>query len=184
MNRSISESGEAAGVLRKKAEASPQRADFEREFGAASVKDNADGSWTCTLRDKDQARRAFDMQAGIRKIDVERGEQRRAKHDGKRERVARQDGRIIEMREDLIDNVKHKVRPVGRYSTAPSVRFGLSESFGKYEQGPQGLWFVWNGGWEPTSLFGGAALEGEQHDPDGNVWLKVQDEWVLESEVA
>ena len=173
---------EASKAQRKRAEASPQKADFVKEFGAKSVKDEPDGSWTCTVREQADVKKAYQMQAGSRKIDVEQGAEAQAKMS--RERVIRHDGRMVEFPEELIEQTKHRFRPAGRNGKAPAERFSLSEAFGGYEQGPDGLWFVWNDGWEPTSLWRGATILSPQRDPDGNSWIEMEGEWYLDSEVA
>lgn len=177
---SISEGVEAAKARQKKVDASPDRAAFESEFGKDKIKDEGNGDWSLTLHDRDDIKRAHQMQDGARKHEVERGAQLHAKNDGRREKVVRRDGHVLDFPEDLIDIAKSKFRPAGRNGGAPSVRFGLSDSFGRYEQGPDGLWFVWDGGWEPTSLFTrDKQLADRQRDPNGNVWVKVEGEWVL-----
>jgi hypothetical protein len=183
VSRSISETAEAARALKRKIDAEPKREDYEREFGKDKVKDEGNGSWSLSLKEREDIKRAVQMTDRARHHEIERGEQLRAKSDGKREKVMRRDGRVIEIREDLVDSIKHRVRPVGRNGGAPSLRFGLNQAFGKYEQGPDGLWFVWNDGWEPTNLFNRGALS-PQRDPEGNVWVKDGDEWVLMDEVA
>ena len=182
-NHSISVGEEAAKARQKRADASPQRADFEREFGKDKVKDEKDGSWTLSLHERADIKKAHQMQEGSRRLDVERGQERAARWDGKKEKMLRSDGRVVEMREDLIDRVKGKMRSVGRNGFAPSLHFGMSDSYGKYEKGPDGLWFVWNDGWEATTLFS-KQPGSPQRDPYGNVWVKdANDEWTLESEV-
>jgi len=122
------------------------------------------------------------MQEGSRKIEVERGHIEQARM--KRERVVRKgDGRVIDFPEELIDQAKHKFRPAGRNGKAPAERFSLFQAFGRYEQGPDGLWFVDKDGWEPTNLWRKNA-QSPQHDPDGNLWIEVNGEWVLDDEVA
>jgi hypothetical protein len=180
--RLISETTEAANVQQRKIDAGPQRADFEREFGKDRIKDEKDGSWTLTLHERHEIRRAHEMQEGTRKIEVERGAEMQARM--KRERVVRRDGKVVDFPEELVDTAKKQFRPAGRYGGAPSLRFGLSDAMGKYEQGPQGLWFVWNDGWEPTKMWEHQAKGDEQRDPDGNLWLKREGEWVLDSEEA
>lgn len=122
------------------------------------------------------------MQEGARKVEIERGAELQAKWDGKKERIVRRDGRVMDFPEELIDNVKHKVRPAGRNGKGASLKFGLSNSFGKYEQGPGGLWFVWDDGWEPTSLFLKGEVGDRQPDPSGNIWVRVNGEWEIDSE--
>lgn len=171
-----SESREAAQARQRIVDASPQRADFEREFGKDKVKDEKDGSWTLTLHERDDIRKAHQMQEGMRKLDIERGEQVKAKSDGRREKLVRRDGRVIELADELVDQAKHKgLRPAGRNGRSVPIRSHLSSSYGKYEQGPDGLWFVWNDGWEPTKLWEPSSPAEKQRDPDGNVWVRAED---------
>ena len=180
--RLISETTEAANVHQRKIDAGPQRADFEREFGKDRVKDEKDGSWSLTLREDHDIKRAYQMQEGTRIIEVERGAEMQARM--KREKVVRRDGRVVELPHETVEQAKGRLRPAGRYGGAPSLRFGMSDAMGKYEQGPEGLWFVWNDGWEPTSLWDWKAKGIEQHDPDGNLWVKKDGEWLLADEVV
>lgn len=179
-----SEVAGAAEAERKKAEASPTRADFEREFGANRVKDEPDGSWTCTLTERQDIRRAHEMQAGVRQIDVERGRVVKSKWDGKKERVVRRDGRVIEVPSETVDAVKHKLRPAGRNGRSAVTYFmGISSATAKYVRGQDGLYFVWNEGWEPVSMWS-SGIASPQRDPHGNVWVNSGGGWVLEDEVG
>ena len=178
-----SEAVEAAKARERKVKASPQREDFESEFGKDKVKDEGNGRWSLDLKEKSEMKRAMEMQAGIYREEIERGEVVKAKSDGKRERVVRRDGIVIDIPHETVEQAKGRLRPVGRNGRAPSLKFGLSDSFGKYEQGPEGLWFVWNDGWEPTKMWESQAVGDEQHDPDGNLWVKKDGEWLLSSEV-
>lgn len=178
----ISEGKEAAEVQRRKDEAAPPVEEWKKQFGSKVKVDEKTGAFELNLREPADIKRAFEMQEGTRRIDVERGAILQARM--KREKVVRRDGRMVEFPEELIEQSKHRFRPAGRHGGAPSVRFGMSESFGRYEQGPNGLWFVWNDGWEPTTLFGGEGLTGHQRDPDGNLWVHNGVEWLLEDEVA
>ena len=125
------------------------------------------------------------MMNGPRRIKLERDRERQAIRDGEREKVVTRDGRVVKLMPNHIDQMKDKkgLRPVGRGGVSAATRFGLNQAFGRYEQGPDGLWFVWNGGWEPTNLFRKQA-ESPQRDPDGNVWVEENGEWCLEDEVA
>lgn len=143
--------------------------------------DERGSGFELNLTDRADIRKAFEMQEGTRRIDVERGAVLQARM--KREKVVRRDGRVVDFPEDMVDQAKARLRPAGRHGGAPSVRFGLNESFGRYEQGPDGLWFVWNDGWEPTNLFR-KGVASPQRDPDGNVWVEKDGEWLLEDEVA
>jgi hypothetical protein len=179
----ISEAVEGAKEQRRKAEASPQRADFEREFGKHRVKTEADGSWSLSVREPHEVRKAYEMQEGVRKIDLQEGA--KAQSRMRREKVIRKgDGKMVEFPEELIEQAKDKFVPVGRNGNAPSLKFGLSDAFGKYEQGPDGLWFVDNGGWEPTELWRAASVVSPQRDPDGNEWVERNGEWWLGDEVV
>jgi hypothetical protein len=178
----ISEATEAARVQERKAEASPKREDFEKEFGKHRVKDEKDGSWTLTLHEREDIRKAHQMQEGTRRIEVERGAEMQARM--KRERVVRRDGKTVDVPEDMVDTMKRSgIRPVGRNGVSAAIRSNLSQSYGNYKQGPKGMWFVWNDGWEPTSLWSKADYGDEQSDPAGNNWVKRNGEWVLDSEV-
>lgn len=123
------------------------------------------------------------MMSGVRRVRKERSESFKAKQP--QEKVVTRDGRVVEISETHVDHLKDRrsLRPVGRNKMGAALHFSMSQSFGKYEQGPDGLWFVWTGGWEPTKLFGGKEVSGHQRDPDGNVWVKQGDDWVLEDEV-
>lgn len=175
-SRLISEAAEAFQARQKKVDASPKRADFEREFGKHRVKDEANGEWSLSLHERNDIKKAHQMQEGTRRIEVERGAEMQARM--KREKVVRRDGVMVEFPEEMVDTAKKSFRPAGRNGGAPSLRFGMSDSYGKYEQGPDGLWFVWSDGWEPTKLWEHQANGPLQRDPDGNVWSRDDDgEW-------
>lgn len=182
MNHSISEASEAYRARQRKVDASPKREDFEREFGKDRVKDEGNGDWSLSLHEPTEIRRAHEMQEGQRRLDIERGEQVRAKSDGKRERIVRRDGRLIEVGEETFEHAVRKgARPVGRGRNSVAQHFGFVGSYGRYHQGPAGLWFVWNDGWEPTKLFTrDTNLSDRQPDPDGNVWVRTDGEWETE----
>lgn len=172
------EAGEAAKAQRKKVEASPTREDYVREFGADKVKDEPDGSWTCNVIEPRDIRKAYEMMNGVRQVEIERGREYKSRWDGKREKVVRRDGKVIEMPEHLVDQVKNKVRPAGRGGRGIALRFGMSDVTSRYVRGPDGIDFVWNDGWEPTELWvRGKNLPNTQRDPDGNVWVKKDGEW-------
>jgi len=178
----ISEAVERDKAVKAKAKASPQREDFEREFGKNRVKTEADGSWSLSLHERSDIRKAHEMQEGSRRIEVEQGHIEQARM--KRERLVRKgDGRVIEYPEELVDKNKDKFRPAGRNGNAPAERFGLSDAFRKYERGPDGLWFHWDDGWTPTNLWRNGALS-PQRDPDANVWVEADGEWTLMDEVG
>jgi len=170
-------------VQQRKAEASPKREDFEKEFGKHRIKDEKDGSWTLTLKgdERENIKKAHQMQEGTRRIEVERGAEMQARM--KREKVVRRDGKVVGVPEDMVDTMKRNgIRPVGRNGTSVAIRSNLSNSYGKYKQGPDGLWFVWNDGWEPTKLWAPADAGETQRDPDNNVWVLVDGEWSLAEE--
>lgn len=173
---------ERSKAQKAKAEASPQRADFEREFGKNKVKDEPDGSWSLTVREDKDIRKAYEMQEGSRKIEVEEGYKQQAAMP--RERVIRRDGRMVEFPEELVEQAKHRFKGgAGRHGKAPTQYYSLGDSARRYRMGPDGLWFVWNEGWEPVDLWRAGAT-GPQHDPDGNVWVEVNGEWKLTDEVT
>ena len=126
------------------------------------------------------------MMEGPRRVKLERDRERGAIRARDYVKVVREDGKVVSISPDTVDGLKDKrrLRPIGRNGVSAAQHFGLSGSFGKYEQGPDGLWFVWNDGWEPTTLFGGSEALSPQRDPDGNMWVKVDGEWLFESEVA
>ena len=88
------EAVEAATARQRQIDASPKREDFEREFGKDKVKDEGNGNWSLTLHEREDIRKAHQMQEGSRRLDIERGLQVKAKSDGRRERLVRQDGQI------------------------------------------------------------------------------------------
>lgn len=177
----------AAKSMERKVYHSPDRASVEKEFGKDNVKDDPKGppgAWVCTIKhDKAKMLRAEQMLRGVRKEESERGKEYIASIE--KEAVTFPDGSRREVYGHLLENTKNKVkglRGVGRHGKAPTEYFGLTNSYGKYEQGPEGLWFVWNDGWEPTSLWPHQAKGDEQHDPDGNLWLRDGDDWKLAEE--
>lgn len=145
------------------------------------MKDLPDGSWECTVNDPQDIKRAFQMQEGVRRIDVERGEQLSAKRQRDKERVVRKDGKVIEIDGDLIDHAKNRIRPLGRGGRSAAESFSFSGLAQRYVRGPDGLDFVWDGGWQPVTIWATAASS-PQRDPAGNVWVKPNGEWLLESE--
>lgn len=142
--------------------------------------DERTGDFSLNLRDNRDIKRAMEMQDGVRNIDIERGQEVRSKE--RRERIQRKDGQVLDFPEHLIDQTKHKgIRPVGRGGKSAALHFGFSEAAADYLRGPDGMYFVWDDGWCPTTLwYKGTA---PQHDPDGNLWVLKGGEWVLESEV-
>lgn len=112
----------------------------------------------------------------------------------KHERVVRRDGKVVEIDQEFVDTFKDKkgLRPVGRNGVSAAQRFSMSGAFWRFEQGPNGMWFYWDGGWAPakTSNNGGfgwirpVATEEPQPDPAGNIWVYSGSEWSLEDEIA
>ena len=176
-----SSSEAAAKAQRKKAEAAPDVHAWKREFGDKVKVNERTGEYSLNLKDRDDIKKAHQMLEGQRKVEIERGAENQAAM--KREKVVRRDGRVLDFPEELVDTAKKGFRPAGRYGGAPSLRFGLSDAFRNHEQGPEGLWFVWNDGWEPTTLWESQAKGDEQHDPDGNLWVRKDGEWLLADEV-
>lgn len=119
------------------------------------------------------------MTDGVRRIDTERGAEVNEKRKRNSERVVRKDGKALDFPSDMLESVKDRFRPAGRNRNSPAEFFGMSDCYGSYEQGPDGLWFVWNDGWEPTELWRNGA-QAPQRDPDGNVWLEANGEWEVE----
>lgn len=157
--------------------ASPGLDDWKREFGD-KVKVDAGGNFEINLTDRQDIRKAHEMQEGARRIEVERGYELHSRV--KRERVIRKDGRIIEIDENSLEHAKNRVRPLGRNKTSAALHFGMNDAAQRYEQGPDGLWFVWSDGWDATNLWRRPGLAEKQRDPDGNVWVEVNGEWELE----
>ena len=174
LRHSISAADEATKAREKKAKASPQRADFEREFGKHRVKDETDGSWTLTLHERNDIKRAHQMQDEARRCEIERGEVIQARRDAQSERVIRRDGRILDFPSELIDQAKHKFRPVGRGGRSNVAYFGTGGD--RYVKGMDELEFVWNDGWEPAPLWYRGDSD-RQRDPDGNVWVRRGQDW-------
>jgi hypothetical protein len=175
--------------VEKKRFQSPDRDSCIKEFGRDSVKDNPDGSWVCTVRtdspsEKSKLRRASQMMRGVHREESERGKEVHASVE--KERVRFPDGSLREIPGHLIDGTRRKVkgmRGVGRNGLGPTEYFGMNAP--KHHQGPDGMWFVWNDGWEPTTLWCRDRELGErQRDPDHNVWVKRDGEWQLEDEVS
>jgi hypothetical protein len=122
------------------------------------------------------------MMNGSRRIKRDRGEE--VSSGIARERVVRKDGKVVNVAAEHVDRIKDKngIRPTGRGGRSASLYFSMAEAAERYVRGPDGLDFVWNDGWEPAPLFSKGAKT-PQRDPDGNVWVKTDGEWVLESEV-
>ena len=127
------------------------------------------------------AKRAFEMMNGSRKIKAERGQEFQAGQNY--EKVVAKNGRVIDVMEENVERLKHKgLKPVGRSGRSAALYFDMSSAAERYVRGPDGLDFVWQDGWEPAPLFTPNAVS-PQRDPDGNIWVKHEDEWVLDSEV-
>ena len=102
---SISEMRTALGEERRKADLSPQAADFAAEAGA-KVTHNPDGSWEAVVTGAQNIRRAMDMQDGVRAVEIERGQRIRA---GERtERVVDGAGRVQAFPEHIVAQVADK----------------------------------------------------------------------------
>jgi hypothetical protein len=160
---------------------SPKRDDIIREFGKSAVRDHPDGSWTASIKhDKDKMMRAERMFKGQRNVDSERGKESQAKIP--RQRVMLKNGKTADLYEHLADDQARMAgaRPMTRYSN-PRDYYSLGGAARDYEQGPDGLYFHWADGWEPTNLWRNGT-EGPQRDPAGNVWVEVNNEWVLKEE--
>ena len=123
------------------------------------------------------------MMAESRRIKLERDRERQDRFRRDYEKVVRPDGKVVKIAPQHVDQFKDKkrLRPVGRGGMSGALFFGLSEATARYVQGPDKLCFIWNEGWEPAPLFSHGA-EGRQRDPDGNVWVKKDGEWGLETE--
>lgn len=109
----------AQKAFRAKLDASPDAASCAKEFGANSVVHHADGSWTCTVKDKEKFRRAEAMMSGIRRIDSERGEAVAA--DVPRETVREANGQVVNHYVSVVERNKAHVRPVIHWGR-PKVR--------------------------------------------------------------
>lgn len=167
-------------------QAAPDRAAIIGEFGKGAVKDHADGSWTASIKhDKDKMMRAERMFKGVRKEQTERHQKTQAEIE--RERVKTRDGKILDLYAHRADEQAAKMgaRPMSKLH-GPRDYFSMGSSAAKYQQGMDRLYFVWNGGWEPTNLWRSGA-EGPQRDPSGNVWVEVETDgklsWVLKEEL-
>lgn len=125
----------------------------------------------------------MEMMDGVRRVRRERSDEFRSKQP--KEKVVRRDGRVVEISATHVEHLKDKrgLKPVGRNGVSASIYFGLSDAAERYERGPDGLYFVWNDGWEPTNLWRNGA-KSPQRDPDGNLWVEQDGEWSLEDEVA
>lgn len=159
----------------------PPPSEWKKQFGD-KCKLSPDGrSFELKVRDDADIRRAHEMQSGAREEEVRRGAEMQGRM--KRERVVRRDGRVLDIPEEALDHAKGKLHSAGRNGFGPGIHFGLSDAFARYEQGPDGLWFVDDGGWEPTEMWRAASVVSPQRDPDGNEWVERNGEWFLGDEV-
>ena len=127
------------------------------------------------------AKKAFQMMEGSRRAKRDRGEELNARR--KTEKVVNKHGRVVELSDDNVDRFAKKgIKPVGRGGRSAALYFDMASAAERYVQGPDGLDFVWQDGWEPAPLFTPNAVS-PQRDPDGNVWVKQGTEWVLDDEV-
>lgn len=168
-------------MYERKVQASPSLDDWKREFGD-KVKCDGNGNFEINLKDRQDIRRAHEMQEGARRIEVERGYELHSRE--KKQRVIRKDGRITEVTEQAERVGRHNIRPLGRNGVSAAERFSFFGAAQRYEQGPDGLWFVWSDGWDATNLWRKENVRSPQRDPDGNVWVEVSGEWQLQEEVA
>lgn len=115
------------------------------------------------------------------KADRYRELQERSREDY--EHVVRKDGKVVRIAPQHVDHLKDKkgLRPAGRNKVSGSLFFGMSQATQKYVRGLDDLDFIWNDGWEPAPLFSRGA-SGPQRDPDGNVWVRNEEngDWELE----
>jgi hypothetical protein len=139
---------------------------------------------------REHIKRGVEMMEGQRRIKLERDRERSATREREFVGVARKDGKVVSIAPEAVEKLKDKrgLRPAGRNGRSAASYFSLAGLEEKWERGPDGMHFFWDGGWEPRP--GGDAWPSPQHDPAGNVWvlspLYEGDEttWVLESEVA
>jgi hypothetical protein len=175
----------AAKSAERKAQQSPDKESVIAEFGRDCVTENPDGSWVARIRDRDKMKKALGMMGGVHREESERG--REVQASMARERVVMEDDSIREVPEHLLDNMRRKftkgMKPVGRNGKAAALHFSMSDASRKYVRGPDGMDFVWDGGWVPAPLFTKDALS-PQRDPHDNVWVKDAEEWVLMDEVS
>ena len=167
--------------------AAPSAEDLRREVHA-KIEYGRDGDFTATVP-REHIKRAHEMMGDVRRIRRDRSMEFKSRHT--KERLVNKNGKVVDIREDFVDRFKHKgLRPAGRNGRSAVLYFSAGRSL--YEQGPDGLYFEWDGGWTPSTFslsalqdrFGGE-VPSPQRDPDGNVWVRDSDgEWVLESEVA
>lgn len=121
--------------------ASPTLADVRSELGSkATYETHADGSWTATVRDDSASiGRAASMLDGVRAVDADFGAEVQA--GIARERVRRDDGRVVEVAQMAVEHIKGGIRPVIRWGR-PSMRLRGLPDGGSEEsvQQPDGSW--------------------------------------------
>jgi len=168
-----------AKVREAKRRAAPDLDTLKKDF-KADVKHEPGGKWTATIRGRKNMQRAVEAMEGRRRIDRERGDKVQSEYE--REDVLRKDGRKISLLAKHIDMQKKTgIRPVGRNGGSATHFMGFDAP--QYEKGPDWLWFLWDGGWLPVSLWRNGALS-PQRDPDGNWWTERDEAWVLEDEAV
>lgn len=94
-----------AGVKRR-AEASPQLADFVAEAKASDVKHEANGTWTATIRGEENIRRAVQMQKQARAIGVENSQRMKARQAT--ERLVNSRGGVVDVPSHLAERIAVK----------------------------------------------------------------------------
>lgn len=176
--RSTRETTDLANVRAKAKRAAPSAEDIRKETGARiEYKDN--GDWVAHVP-KEKIARGVAMLDGMRRARKDRDLEVQAVSRKDYEKVVRPDGKVVKVAPNALEQMKDKkhLRPVGRNGVSSTLFYGLSEATKRYVQGPDKLCFIWNEGWEPVTLFSNGA-EGEQRDPDGNVWVKDDaGEWI------
>lgn len=107
--------------VRRQVAASPSAEDFAKEAGA-TVKYEADGSWTATVRGSENIRRAVRMQDAARRVEVERGE--KLYHSRPKERLTDGEGRYLDAPVHLAETIAKKrgLKPKRHYGR-PSERW-------------------------------------------------------------
>lgn len=88
-----------------------------------------------------------------------------------KEKVVTKAGRVVEVSETHVDYLKDRkgLRPVGRNGTSAALHFSMVGLGERWERGPDGMNFFWDGGWEPRPE--GRQWPSPQRDPDGNRWV-------------
>jgi len=155
----------------------------------AKVTYKPDGSWEAEVP-KAHIRRGVAMMEATRRIKNERIKEKQERKRGDLVRVVRPDGRVVAIEPDTVDHFKDKrgLRPAGRNGRSAASYFSLAGLGEKWERGPDGMNFFWDGGWDPRPE--NKPWPSPQHDPAGNRWVMCPsyegDEltWVLEDEVA